>query len=316
MPDTSRPAAPAGFDLIGEASFTRPRGSLRRRPRRVARVLLRADRAVDRVAARGRRALDHRLRDVLQRRQLRPRRRAPRRTATGSHRSCSCRAWSRSTRPTTPSRRKVAQRGFTRGHMRGAEAGDRRAGAPAHRRLRGRRRLRPDERLRAGAHDADDLRAARPPGADEAWFRGIRFDSFRVLAAAQEPIPEDEVAEVWDRYAAAHERLREIVEERRDGDGTDVISEMARARDADGAAGAQHRVDRAARDGARRGRHGHDRAAHLQRRHVPLRAPRSARRGDRRARRCGSASSRRRCAGARPRRSCHAAPPATSRSRA
>ena len=39
---------------------------------------------------------------------------------------------------------------------------------------------------------------------------------------------------MWDRYAAAHERLREIVDERRDGDGTDVISEMAKARDAEG----------------------------------------------------------------------------------
>jgi cytochrome P450 len=136
--------------------------------------------------------------------------------------------------PEHTARRKVAQRGFTRGHMQA---------------------LRPEIEARAhvlidafAADGACDLMNAYAlelttqticalldlPPQDESWFRGIRFDSFRVLAAAQEPIPEAEVAQVWDRYAAAHERLREIVEERRDGEGTDIISEMARARDAHG----------------------------------------------------------------------------------
>ena len=136
--------------------------------------------------------------------------------------------------PDHTARRKVAQRGFTRGHMRALEP---EIVARAHRLIDG-----------FAADGACDLMNAYAlelttqticalldlPEQDEAWFRGIRFDSFRVLAAAQEPIPDDEIAAVWDRYAAAHERLREIVDERRDGDGTDVITEMAKARDADG----------------------------------------------------------------------------------
>ena len=89
--------------------------------------------------------------------------------------------------------------------------------------------MRPHEtRTRSSSRRRRSARCSTSPSRTSRWFRGIRFDSFRVLAAAQEPIPDDEIATVWDRYAAAHERLREIVEQRRDGDGTDVITEMAK----------------------------------------------------------------------------------------
>jgi cytochrome P450 len=132
-------------------------------------------------------------------------------------------------------RRKVAQRGFTRGRMAALEP---QIEQRAHRIIDG-----------FAADGACDLMSAYAlelttqtifalidlPERDQEWFRTLRFDSFRVLAAAQQPIPEDELTGVWDRYAAAHERLREIVEERRGGDGEDIISEMGRATGPDGA---------------------------------------------------------------------------------
>jgi cytochrome P450 len=130
--------------------------------------------------------------------------------------------------------RKIAQRGFTRGHMSALEP---EITQRAHHLI--------DEFVERGECELMNTYALELttqtifalldlPEQDHGWFRMNRFDSFRVLAAAQEPIPEDEVVDVWDRYAAAHERLREIVEERREGNGTDVISEMAHARMPDG----------------------------------------------------------------------------------
>lgn len=132
-------------------------------------------------------------------------------------------------------RRKVAQRGFTRGRMAALQP---QIAERAHRIIDG-----------FEADGACDLMNAYAlelttqtifalidlPERDHEWFRTLRFDSFRVLAAAQQPIAEDELTAVWDRYAAAHERLREIVEERRGGDGEDIISEMGRATGPDGA---------------------------------------------------------------------------------
>jgi cytochrome P450 len=233
-PETTRPEAPAGFDLVGEASFRDPAGLFARvredspvffyEP--IARWIVSRREDVERwitdfatfsnVGNFDPGAVPEAYRHRV----------APELLVQGMVSMDP---------PQHTARRKVAQRGFTRGHMQA---------------------LRPEIEARAhaiidgfAADGACDLMNAYAlelttqticalldlPEQDESWFRGIRFDSFRVLAAAQEPIPEDEVAAVWDRYAAAHERLREIVEERRDGDGTDVISEMARARDADGA---------------------------------------------------------------------------------
>jgi cytochrome P450 len=132
-------------------------------------------------------------------------------------------------------RRKVAQRGFTRGRMAALEP---QIEQRAHRIIDG-----------FAADGACDLMNAYAlelttqticalidlPERDQDWFRTLRFDLFRVLAAAQQPIAEEELTGVWDRYAAAHERLREIVEERRGGDGEDIISEMGRATGPDGA---------------------------------------------------------------------------------
>ncbi len=233
MPDTSRPAAPAGFDLIGEASFTDPAGlfaTVRDESpvffyEPIARWIVSRREDVERwigdfatfsnvgnfdpgavpPAYRHRIAPELLVQGIVS---LDP--------------------------PDHTVRRKVVQRGFTRGHM---EALRPEITERAHRLI--------DDFAAVGSCDLMNVYALELttqticalldlPARDEAWFRGIRFDSFRVLAAAQEPIPENEVTEVWDRYAAAHERLREIVEERRDGDGSDVISVMARARDADG----------------------------------------------------------------------------------
>jgi cytochrome P450 len=55
-----------------------------------------------------------------------------------------------------------------------------------------------------------------------------------VLASGNEPMPEPMRSEVWERYASAHERLRELADERAENPGEDVISAMAAARDAEG----------------------------------------------------------------------------------
>jgi cytochrome P450 len=72
-----------------------------------------------------------------------------------------------------------------------------------------------------------------PPQA-EPMLRGLRFDHFLVLASGREPMPEPMRSEVWERYATAHERLREIADERAENPGEDVISAMASATDASG----------------------------------------------------------------------------------
>jgi cytochrome P450 len=72
------------------------------------------------------------------------------------------------------------------------------------------------------------------PPQDEEMLRGLRFDHFLVLASGNEPMPEPMQSEVWERYASAHERLRELADERAEDPGEDVISAMAGARDAAG----------------------------------------------------------------------------------
>jgi cytochrome P450 len=69
---------------------------------------------------------------------------------------------------------------------------------------------------------------------DAAMMRQLRFDHFQMMASGAEPMEEPRRTEVWSRYAAAHQRLREVVRERRDGrhgERFDVISVMAAARD-------------------------------------------------------------------------------------
>lgn len=72
------------------------------------------------------------------------------------------------------------------------------------------------------------------PPADEDMFRALRVDHFTVMASVRQPIPEPHRTELWTRYAAAHERLRELADERARRPGEDVISAMVGAVDADG----------------------------------------------------------------------------------
>jgi cytochrome P450 len=72
-----------------------------------------------------------------------------------------------------------------------------------------------------------------PPGDDE-MFRALRVDHFTVMASVRQPIPEPQRTELWSRYAAAHERLRELADERARQPGEDVISAMVGAVDRDG----------------------------------------------------------------------------------
>jgi cytochrome P450 len=72
------------------------------------------------------------------------------------------------------------------------------------------------------------------PPEDEPMLRGLRFDHFLVLASGREPMPEPMQSEVWERYASAHERLRELADERAANPGDDVISAMASATGAGG----------------------------------------------------------------------------------
>ncbi|MCK6211800.1 cytochrome P450/oxidoreductase [Georgenia sp. EYE_87] len=69
---------------------------------------------------------------------------------------------------------------------------------------------------------------------DDAMMRQLRDDFFAVLASAQEPLPEPRRSEVWDRYVASSLYLREIVEQRRESPGEDLISDMAAVREKDG----------------------------------------------------------------------------------
>jgi cytochrome P450 len=69
---------------------------------------------------------------------------------------------------------------------------------------------------------------------DEPMVRQLRDDHFQVLASGREPMEEPRRTEVWSRYAAAQVRLRELVEERRGGKGTDIITVMSAAVERDG----------------------------------------------------------------------------------
>ena len=72
------------------------------------------------------------------------------------------------------------------------------------------------------------------PERDHAMFRGLRFDHFLVMDSGRHPMPEAMRDEVWERYATAHERLRELADERAADPGDDVISAMSSARDGAG----------------------------------------------------------------------------------
>jgi cytochrome P450 len=71
------------------------------------------------------------------------------------------------------------------------------------------------------------------PG-DEPMMRQLRDDHFQVLASGREPMEEPRRTEVWTRYTSAQLRLRELVEERRGGTGTDIITVMSAAVERDG----------------------------------------------------------------------------------
>lgn len=72
------------------------------------------------------------------------------------------------------------------------------------------------------------------PPEDDGFIRQLRDDHFRVLASGREPIPEPEFSAVWQRYSAAQLHLRQLVNERRDSQASDIISIMASAREPDG----------------------------------------------------------------------------------
>ena len=147
-------------------------------------------------------------------------------------------------------------------------------------------------------------------------FRGLRFDHFLVMDSGRHPMPEAMRDEVWERYATAHERLRELADERAADPGDDVdLGDELRARQRRGARDVA-RAGRAPRVRAGGGRHRHHRAAHRQRGRLPQRPPRPARRGDRGPVALGGGSSRRRCAAAARRPSSSAHRTSTSRSRA
>jgi cytochrome P450 len=70
---------------------------------------------------------------------------------------------------------------------------------------------------------------------DEPMMRQLRDDHFQVLASGREPMEEPRRTEVWTRYTAAQRRLRDLVEQRRGGTGTDIITVMSAAVGRDGA---------------------------------------------------------------------------------
>jgi cytochrome P450 len=69
---------------------------------------------------------------------------------------------------------------------------------------------------------------------DEQMMRTLRDDHFAILASGREPMEEPRRTQVWDRYVRAQLRLRTLVEERREGSGTDIITTMATARNRSG----------------------------------------------------------------------------------
>ena len=73
------------------------------------------------------------------------------------------------------------------------------------------------------------------PVSDHEFIRQLATDHVRAFNVVLQPIPADEEAQVWTRYADAWDRFRALVGERRDSAGEDIISVMASARDQDGA---------------------------------------------------------------------------------
>jgi cytochrome P450 len=68
----------------------------------------------------------------------------------------------------------------------------------------------------------------------ETMMRQLRDDLFAILASALEPMQEPRRSEVWGRFSAAQEYLREIVRERIANPGDDLISEIASVKDREG----------------------------------------------------------------------------------
>lgn len=66
------------------------------------------------------------------------------------------------------------------------------------------------------------------------FMKQLRDDFFSILSSAHEPVPEAEIAVVWERYIDANLKLRELIESRRESDARDVISIMASQQDAEG----------------------------------------------------------------------------------
>ena len=66
------------------------------------------------------------------------------------------------------------------------------------------------------------------------FIKQLRDDFFSILSSAHEPVPEEELAVVWDRYITANLELRELIESRRESEARDLISIMASQKDAEG----------------------------------------------------------------------------------
>lgn len=69
------------------------------------------------------------------------------------------------------------------------------------------------------------------PPEDEPMMRQLRGDMFMILGSALEPMPEPTLTNVWTRYTAALVHIGQVARERAENPGTDLISEMASARD-------------------------------------------------------------------------------------
>ena len=68
----------------------------------------------------------------------------------------------------------------------------------------------------------------------EGMLRQLRDDLFAILSSAHAPMEEPEKSIVWDRFVESNLVLRDIIDQRRDSDGDDLISVMASSRNADG----------------------------------------------------------------------------------
>ena len=72
------------------------------------------------------------------------------------------------------------------------------------------------------------------PDEDRPYFEQLRNDSIMILISNREPLPKEENIALWDRFIKSNEYFRNLVEERRNSDGIDIISTMASARTPDG----------------------------------------------------------------------------------